>query len=65
MPFACRVMRMAQHPKKPGTIFAALEVGGVMRTTDGGESWKDCSDALVQLAQTAASEEQDRQRYRG
>ena len=23
---------------------------GVMRTTDGGESWKDCSD-LVQLAQ--------------
>ena len=51
MPFACRVMRMAQHPSKPGTIFAALEVGGVMRTTDGGESWKDCSDALVRLAQ--------------
>ncbi len=50
MPFACRVMRMAQHPKKPGTIFAALEVGGVMRTSDGGESWQDCSDALVQLA---------------
>jgi len=22
MPFACRVMRMAQHPSKPGTIFA-------------------------------------------
>ena len=51
MPFACRVMRMAQHPGKPGTIFAALEVGGVMRTTDGGETWKDCSDALVRLAQ--------------
>ncbi len=51
MPFACRVMRMAQHPSKPGTIFAALEVGGVMRTTDGGETWKDCSPALVQLAQ--------------
>ena len=50
MPFQCRVMRMAQHPKKPGTIFAALEVGGVMRTTDGGETWKDCSDSLVQLA---------------
>ena len=40
-------MRMAQHPSKPGTIFAALEVGGVMRTTDGGETWKDCSAALV------------------
>src|SRR5271168_2551457 len=51
MPFACRVMRMAQHPSKPGTIFAALEVNGVMRTTDGGESWGDCSAGLIQLAQ--------------
>ena len=51
MPFACRVMRMAQHPKKPGTIFAALEVNGVMRTTDGGESWSDCSADLIRLAQ--------------
>jgi photosystem II stability/assembly factor-like uncharacterized protein len=51
MPFACRVMRMAQHPSKPGTIFAALEVGGVMRTTDGGESWTDCSTDLIRLAQ--------------
>jgi photosystem II stability/assembly factor-like uncharacterized protein len=51
MPFACRVMRMAQHPAKPGTIFAALEVNGVMRTTDGGESWSDCSTGLIELAQ--------------
>jgi photosystem II stability/assembly factor-like uncharacterized protein len=51
MPFACRVMRMAQHPSKPGTIFAALEVNGVMRTTDGGESWSDCSTDLIRLAQ--------------
>jgi photosystem II stability/assembly factor-like uncharacterized protein len=51
MPFACRVMRMAQHPLKPGTIFAALEVNGVMRTTDGGESWTDCSTDLIRLAQ--------------
>ena len=50
MPFKCRVMRMAQHPSKPGTIFAALEVGGVMRSTDGGESWKDCSSDLIRLA---------------
>jgi photosystem II stability/assembly factor-like uncharacterized protein len=50
MPFGLRVMRMAQHPKKPGTIYAALEVGGVMRTTDGGESWTDCSDDLIRLA---------------
>jgi photosystem II stability/assembly factor-like uncharacterized protein len=51
MPFACRVMRMAQHPSKSGTIFAALEVNGVMRTTDGGESWSDCSSDLIRLAQ--------------
>ncbi|HUN38716.1 MAG TPA: hypothetical protein VMU81_00350 [Acetobacteraceae bacterium] len=50
MAFNPRVMRMAQHPRKPGSIFAALEVGGVMRTTDSGESWKDCSDDLVRLA---------------
>ena len=51
MPFACRVMRMAQQPNKPGTIFAALEVNGVMKTTDGGESWTDCSTDLIRLAQ--------------
>lgn len=51
MPFACRVMRMAQHPSKPGTIYAALEVNGVMRTDDGGEHWVDCSRDLLRLAQ--------------
>ncbi len=51
MPFACRVMRMAQQPDKPATIFAALEVNGVMKTTDGGESWTDCSTDLIRLAQ--------------
>ena len=51
MPFACRVMRMARHPKKPNTIFAALEVNGVMRTDDGGEHWTDCSRDLIRLAQ--------------
>lgn len=51
MPFACRVMRMAQPVSKPGTIFAALEVNGVMRTSDGGESWSDCSADLIRLAQ--------------
>jgi photosystem II stability/assembly factor-like uncharacterized protein len=51
MPFACRVMRMAAKPDAPGTIFAALEVNGVMKTTDGGESWTDCSTDLIRLAQ--------------
>lgn len=50
MPFACRVMRMAASPRHAGEIFAALEVNGVMRSTDGGESWKDCSEGLLNLA---------------
>ena len=50
MPFACRVMRLAQHPTKPDTIYAALEVNGVMRTDNGGESWTDVSAGLLELA---------------
>jgi photosystem II stability/assembly factor-like uncharacterized protein len=51
MPFACRVMRMAQHPKKPATIFAALEVNGVMSTDNYGENWTDRSADLLRLAE--------------
>ena len=51
MPFACRVMRMAQHPTKPETIYGALEVNGVMRSDDGGDSWTDISTDLIRLAQ--------------
>ncbi|HEU4370724.1 MAG TPA: hypothetical protein VFV05_21085 [Methylomirabilota bacterium] len=50
MSFACRVMRIAIVPGQPDEIYAALEVGGVMRSLDGGESWSDCSDDLVALA---------------
>jgi photosystem II stability/assembly factor-like uncharacterized protein len=50
-PFAARVMRMAQHPTRPQEIYAALEVNGVMRTTDGGESWEDCSADLIRLSE--------------
>src|SRR5262249_54385503 len=33
-----------------GEIFAVLEVSGVMRSADGGESWNDCSADLLRLA---------------
>ena len=49
-PFAVRVMRFARHPSRPDEIYAALEVGGVMRSTDGGESWSDCSEHLIRLS---------------
>jgi photosystem II stability/assembly factor-like uncharacterized protein len=50
-PFAVRVMRMAQHPTRPDEIYAALEVNGVIRTTDGGETWTDCSVDLIRLSE--------------
>jgi photosystem II stability/assembly factor-like uncharacterized protein len=50
-PFASRVMRLAQNPKKPDEIYAALEINGAMRSTDGGESWTDCSPGLIKLAE--------------
>jgi photosystem II stability/assembly factor-like uncharacterized protein len=50
MGFACRVMRIAIVPGPPDEIYAALEVGGAMRSLDGGDSWMDCSGDLVGLA---------------
>lgn len=50
-PFAPRVMRMAQTPGRPEEIYAALEIAGAMRTTDGGESWQDLGDDLVRLSE--------------
>jgi photosystem II stability/assembly factor-like uncharacterized protein len=49
-PFATRVMRMVQHPTKPDEVYAALEINGVMRTSDFGRSLTDCSDHLVELS---------------
>jgi hypothetical protein len=51
MPFPCRVMRFAPHPGHRGEIFAVLEVSGVMHSTNGGESWSDCSADLLRLAE--------------
>jgi photosystem II stability/assembly factor-like uncharacterized protein len=51
MAFPCRVMRLAADPSNPDHLYATLEVGGVMRSLDSGESWEDCSADLVELAQ--------------
>ncbi len=50
MSFPCRVMRFATHPRIRGEVYATLEVNGAMRSRDGGESWQDCTDHLVRLA---------------
>jgi len=51
MGFPCRVMRLAVDPAHPEEVYAALEVGGVMRSRDGGARWEDCSGDLVTLAE--------------
>jgi photosystem II stability/assembly factor-like uncharacterized protein len=51
MGFPCRVMRLAIDPAKPDDVFATVEVNGVMRSTDGGAAWTDCSAGLVRFAE--------------
>ncbi len=50
MGFPMRVIRMTIDPSQPNHIYAGLEVGGVIRSTDGGETWADCSEDLLRLA---------------
>ena len=51
MGFPCRIMRLAVDPSRPEEIYAAVEVGGAIRSLDGGETWSDCSADLVKLAE--------------
>lgn len=50
MPFPPRVLRITVHPRRAGELVAALEIAGVLRSTDGGRHWHDCSDPLIALA---------------
>jgi photosystem II stability/assembly factor-like uncharacterized protein len=51
MSFPARVMRLAIDPAQAESIYATLEVAGVMRSLDGGESWSDCSAGLLKLSE--------------
>ena len=51
MSFSCRVMRIAIDPAQPHEMYAALEVAGVMRSKDGGDTWDDASAGLLELAE--------------
>jgi photosystem II stability/assembly factor-like uncharacterized protein len=50
MGFPTRVTRIVVDPAAPGLVYAALEVSGVIRSTDGGETWTDLSAPLIRLA---------------
>jgi photosystem II stability/assembly factor-like uncharacterized protein len=49
--FACRVTRLAADPSAPHELYAGLEVGGVLRSLDGGARWDDVSHDLAKLAE--------------
>ena len=51
MGFDTRLIRMAIDPSNPEELYAGVEVGGLMRSLDGGETWTDCSNHLVKLAE--------------
>jgi photosystem II stability/assembly factor-like uncharacterized protein len=51
MAFPMRVIRLAIDPSNAHHIYAALEVGGVIHSQDGGDTWSDCTPGLLTLAE--------------
>ena len=45
-----RVIRIAVDPNRPDDVYVALEVSGVIRSSDGGETFTDLSAPLIDLA---------------
>ena len=51
MGFPVRVIRIAADPGRPDDVYVALEVSGVIRSSDGGETFTDLSAPLIKLAE--------------
>jgi photosystem II stability/assembly factor-like uncharacterized protein len=51
MGFPTRTIGIAADPNRPEDVYAALEVSGVIRSGDGGETWTDVSAPLMRLAE--------------
>ncbi len=49
--FETRVVRITVDPSRPDDVYAALEVSGVIRSSDGGDTWSDMSASLIKLAE--------------
>jgi photosystem II stability/assembly factor-like uncharacterized protein len=45
-----RVTAMAAHPSQPDVIYAGAALGGVLKSTDGGITWAEISDAVPSLS---------------
>lgn len=49
--FDTRTIRITVDPSSPDDVYAALEVSGLIRSADGGETWTDMSATLIKLAE--------------
>ena len=49
--FDTRAIRITVDPGRPDDIYVAIEVSGVIRSSDAGETWSDMSSSLIQLAE--------------
>jgi hypothetical protein len=45
-----RITALAVHPGNPNTIYAGAALGGVLKSTDGGVTWAQISDAVPSLS---------------
>lgn len=50
LPFSARVTGIAAAGDDPDVLYAAIEVEGVLRSLDGGQTWHDSSAGLLALA---------------
>ena len=48
--FPSRTVRMALDPANPDEIYAGIEVGGLLRSLDAGETWTDSGQDFFRLA---------------
>lgn len=53
MSFPSRVIRLARDQSDDRRLYAALEVGGVLRSDDAGERWQGCNRALLEFTREA------------
>ena len=51
MGFPTRMIAIAVDPGRPDDVYAALEVSGVLRSSDGGDSWSDLSQSIIDLSE--------------
>ena len=51
MGFPTRTIGIAADPGRDGDVYAALEVSGVLRSSDGGDTWTDLSAPLIKLSE--------------